>query len=125
MATAKRRSNSASTHNRGSRRGWRRGWAITAAVTAVIAGGVAYNWSAISGFTNAGASYSARVVCSCRHAGGRSLDDCRKDLLGGMELVSLTEDKAEKSITARYPLMIGQTARWREGYGCVMDKWEG
>lgn len=121
MATAKRRPASRSTRKTSSGRGWK----ILLVIVTLLAALVAYNWTFITGFTNAGAAYSARVACSCRYAGGRSLDDCRKDLLDGMELVSLTENEAEKSVTARYPLMIGHTARWRDGYGCVMDAWEG
>lgn len=78
----------------------------------------------ILGYTGAGSSYSAHVVCSCRYIGGRSLDDCKKDRLDGMELVSLSDDENAKSVTARYPLLPSVTATYRKGYGCVLEKWE-
>lgn len=71
-----------------------------------------------------GTAYGARVACSCRHAGGRSLADCEKDFEPGMELVSLSEDEKAKSVTASVPLLASHTATWREGYGCVLEKWE-
>lgn len=78
----------------------------------------------ILGYTGAGTSYSAHVTCSCRYIGGRSLEDCKKDRLGGMELVSLSDDQDTKSVTARYPLLPPATATYRKGYGCVLEKWE-
>ena len=78
----------------------------------------------ITGYAGAGAAYSARVACSCRFVAGRSLDDCKKDKLPGMELVTLSEDAEAKSVTARFPLIVSETATYRKGYGCVMEEWE-
>lgn len=72
----------------------------------------------------AGTAYGARVGCSCRYVGGRDLADCRKDYEPGMDLVSLSEDPEAKSVTASVPLLASQTARYREGYGCVLERWE-
>jgi hypothetical protein len=72
----------------------------------------------------AGTAYGARVACSCRHVGGRGLEDCRKDFEPGMGLVSLSEDAEAKSVTASVPLLASQTATYREGYGCVLETWE-
>ena len=72
----------------------------------------------------AGTAYGARVACSCRFVAGRSLDDCGKDKLEGMELVSLSEDESAKSVTASIPFIASDTARYREGYGCVLKKWD-
>ena len=41
-----------------------------------------------------------------------------------MELVRLSDDPATKSVTATFPLLASQTATYREGYGCVLEKWE-
>ena len=71
----------------------------------------------------AGSAYAARVGCSCRFVAGRSLDDCAKDKLEGMELVSLSEDVQAKSVTASIPLLASDTATYREGYGCVLQEW--
>lgn len=78
----------------------------------------------ILGYTVTGSTYSAHVVCSCRYIGGRSLEDCKKDRLKGMELVSFSDDEDAKAVTARYPLLPSVTATYRKGYGCVLEKWE-
>lgn len=72
----------------------------------------------------AGASYAARVSCSCRFIGGRSLGSCRDDFEKGMELIVLSEDAEARSVTARFPLVSTQTATFREGQGCVLQPWE-
>lgn len=70
-----------------------------------------------------GSAYAARVACSCRFVAGRSLDDCSKDKLEGMELISLSEDAQAKSVTASIPLIASDTASYREGYGCMLQDW--
>lgn len=84
---------------------------------------VAVFWRPLASYAVTGSAYGARVVCSCRYAGGRSLGDCRKDLEAGMELVSLRDDPATKAVTARFALLSPQTAIFREGQGCVLEKW--
>nr|WP_298931652.1 hypothetical protein [uncultured Erythrobacter sp.] len=78
----------------------------------------------ISGYADVGTSYAARVACSCRFVAGRTLEDCEKDKLGGMELVTLSDDAEGKSVTARFPFVTSNTATYREGYGCVLEEWE-
>jgi len=80
--------------------------------------------SAALGYAHAGSAYGARVACSCRFVAGRSLDDCAKDKLKGMELVSLSDDAEAKSVTARMLFLASDTATYREGYGCVLQRWE-
>lgn len=70
-----------------------------------------------------GAAYGARIGCSCRFVEGRGLGDCRKDFEPNMQLVRLSEDDAAKSVTASFPLLARQTATYREGQGCVLEKW--
>ena len=84
----------------------------------------AWFWPAIVGYAQTGASYGARVACSCRFEGGRLLEDCRRDFEPGMELVTLGEDSQARSVTARFPLLASQTATYREGWGCVLEPWE-
>lgn len=79
----------------------------------------------IRGYAGVSTAYSARVACSCRFVAGRSLADCEKDKLAGMELVTLVDNIEAKSVTARFPLVTDSTATYREGYGCVMEKWDG
>ncbi len=119
MATANT-STIAGPNGRPSRRRWR--WLLAGLALIVAAG--AFFWTPLTGYAGVGAAYGARVACSCRHAGGRSLDDCKKDFEPGMELVSLSEDRAAKSVTARFPLLASETATYREGWGCVLEKWE-
>jgi hypothetical protein len=79
----------------------------------------------IGGYATVGTSYGARVACSCRFVGGRDLKDCEKDFEPGMEAVFLSEDAEAKSVTAYIPLVESQTATYREGPGCVLEKWDG
>ena len=98
---------------------------VLVAAIAAIAAGLWFNRVPIAGYANVGTSYAARVACSCRFVAGRSLEDCEKDKLGGMELVSLSDDAEARSVTATFPLVTANTATYREGYGCVLEKWEG
>lgn len=92
---------------------------------AVLAVGVlAWFWGPLRSHAVAGASYGARVGCACRYVEGRPLGDCRKDFEPGMELVRLSEDEEARSVSASFPLLASQTATFREGQGCVLEKWE-
>jgi hypothetical protein len=95
-------------------------------IVAVLAIGAALyaNRTAVSGYADVGTSYAARVACSCRFVAERSLEDCEKDKLGGMELVSLSDDADARSVTASFPLVTSNTATYREGYGCVLEEWD-
>lgn len=78
----------------------------------------------IAGYTQAGAAFGARTACSCRYVAGRDLGDCKKDFEPGMELVFLGDNAETRSVTARVPLLASATARYREGFGCVLDPWK-
>ena len=118
MATANAKSSSPPQRQRSRR------WPWIVLVLAMVLGGLAAWFApAITGYARTGASYGARIACSCRHEGGRSLDDCRKDFEPGMELVTLSEDADTKSVTARFPLLARETATYREGWGCVLEPW--
>jgi hypothetical protein len=92
------------------------------ALLILVAAG-AFVWPQINGYAITGASYGARVACSCRFVGGRTLGDCRKDFEPGMDLITLTENLSARSVTARFPLIASQTATYREGWGCVLEPW--
>ena len=94
---------------------------------AVVALAVVFwlNRPAINGYAGVSTAYAARVACSCRFVAGRSLDDCDKDKLAGMELVRLSDDVEARSVTASFPMVLSNTATYREGYGCVLEEWEG
>ncbi len=88
---------------------------------AVIAGLLALFWRPLKGYAETGAAYGARVGCSCRFVGGRSLSDCQKDFEPGMEFITLSENESSKSVTARFPLLASETATYREGPGCQLQ----
>lgn len=94
-------------------------------VAALIAAALWAYRAPIQGYAGVSTSYAARVACSCRFVGGRTLEDCAKDKLAGMELVSLSENVDAESVTASIPFVDSVTAAKREGYGCVLEKWEG
>jgi len=102
--------------------GWRR-WALIG--VAVLAALALWFRVPIMGYARTGASYGAHIACSCRYIEGRKLDDCRKDFEKGMALVTLSDDAAAKTITARFPLLSAQRASFREGQGCMMEPWQG
>ncbi len=91
---------------------------------ALVAALTAYFWGPLNSYAIAGSSYGARVACSCKFLGGRSLEDCRKDFEPGMELVMLSEDLEAKTVTATFPLLASQTATFREGQGCRLEPWK-
>lgn len=93
-------------------------------VLAALAATAWYFRGPIIGTSQTATAYSARVACSCHYVAGRSLEDCAKDKLGGMELVTLAANEEARGVTARFPLIAANTAYYREGYGCVLEKWE-
>lgn len=92
-------------------------------LAAVLIAALAWFWRPLNSYAETGASYGARMVCSCRYVSGRALGDCRKDFEPGMELVRVSEDEQARSVTAKFPLLARQTATFREGEGCVLEKW--
>jgi hypothetical protein len=114
MATAKR-----------SIPGRRRLWPQILLALLVLAAGTAWYYrEPIDGLTTTGTAFGARTACSCRYIAGRPLEDCEKDFEPGMEVVFLSEDEEEKSVTARVPLIASATATYRDGFGCVLEPWE-
>lgn len=113
----------ATTKTRSARR--RPIWLKVALVLLLAAVVLAWFYRApINGYAGTGAAVAARTVCSCRYVAGRGLDDCKKDFEPGMEPVFLSENEEERSVTAYVPLVASETARFREGYGCVLEPWE-
>lgn len=113
MATAKR-----STLSR------RRIWPRVLLAVLVLGGAAGWYWRApIAGYTEVGAAFGARTACSCRYVAGRPIGDCKKDFEPGMALVVLSDDPETRSVTARVPLLSRATARYREGYGCLLEPW--
>ncbi len=97
-------------------------------LVALLAIGGAVTWiygERIAGLSQIGTGYAAKNVCSCRYIGGREPGQCKDDLLAGMGAIWLSQDEANKSVTASVPLVESATATYREGYGCVLEEWEG
>lgn len=104
----------------------RRIWPRVLLVALVLGGALAWLYrEPIAGLSTTGAAFGARTACACRYVAGRTLEDCRKDFEPGMAAVFLRDDEEEKSVTAYVPLVASDTARYREGFGCVLDPWEG
>lgn len=99
-------------------------WIALFVLAAIVAAWYAYRVP-VSGYSSAATAYTARVACSCHFVGGRELGDCAKDKISGMEMVILSADEEAKSVTASIPLVKSDTATYREGYGCVLQEWQG
>ncbi|HEY7807971.1 MAG TPA: hypothetical protein VIC34_12300 [Croceibacterium sp.] len=96
------------------------------AAVLVVAALAALGWfyrAPLYGYAETGAAVGARTACSCRYVAGRTLKDCKKDFEPKMEAVFLSDDHASKSVTGYVPLIASETARYRKGYGCVLDPW--
>lgn len=96
--------------------------ALLALILVVLA--IAWFWQPISARAAAGTAYGARVACSCRYLGERTLEQCEADFLPGMGMVALSEDVEARSVTASVPLIASDTAMWRKGEGCRLEPWE-
>jgi hypothetical protein len=104
----------------------RRIWPQALLALVVLAAGLAWFYrTPIAGYTTAGTAFGARIACSCRYVAGRGLEDCEKDFEPGMQLVFLSDDPATKTVTASVPLLASARARYREGFGCMLEPWEG
>jgi len=100
-------------------------WLKILLVLLLGAGALAWLYRApIAGYGETGAAVGARVACSCRYVAGRGLQDCKKDFEPGMEAVFLSEDEEARSVTAYVPFVASETARYRKGYGCVLEPWD-
>lgn len=84
---------------------------------------VAIYGHALASYARTGTAYGARIGCSCRFIEGRPIGTCRKDFEGGMGLVTLSEDPAAHSVTARFALAYPQTATYVDGVGCQLEPW--
>lgn len=90
-----------------------------AAMLLLILGG----WTAFSlrGRAALGAAYGARMACSCRYVEGRAMGSCQDDREPGMAMVRLADRPDERAVDASVPLLAYRTARFRPGWGCLLD----
>jgi len=69
-----------------------------------------------------GPGYSAEISCACVFISGRTLESCRGDLDPlAQRLVSVSVAPASRLVTAHIFGLIRRTARYHEGYGCVLE----
>ena len=126
MATVGMRNGVDISYGRPAAARWRRRGLLLLALGLLAA--LVWFWRPLNLWAMTNSSYAARIACSCRYIGGRELSDCRKDLLPGMGLVMLGEDEdadgAGKSVTARLVPLASQTAFYREGQGCVLERFD-
>lgn len=99
-------------------------WFALVVVLALIAAALLYA-RAMRPRLELGTGYAARVGCACRYIGNRPLKDCTKDFEPGMEAIRLSENAAEKSVTASVPLLASRTARFDPLLGCQPDAFRG
>ena len=113
------------TANRRNPAGGKRWPRLVLLLLLALAGALAWLFrEPIRGYSLTGAAFAARTACSCRYVAGRGLEDCEKDFEPGMGIVFLSEDEEAKAVTASVPLIASDTARYRPGYGCVLDPWK-
>jgi hypothetical protein len=93
-------------------------WVLLIAV--MLTGYGVWKFPAFKAQAELGASYAARMGCSCRYVQGRDINSCEADFEPGMELISLTDDPETKSVIGRAPLMASRTARYAGPSGCLL-----
>jgi hypothetical protein len=99
---------------------WKLAGAALIALSVLALLWLAFNFSALKGQAQLGASYSAHVVCSCRYIAGRDMKSCLGDLEPGTEIVSVTDDPAHKRVHASVPLLASAMAERRDKFGCIV-----
>jgi len=85
---------------------------------------LAWQWTTLSARARLGAAYGARIGCSCRYVEGRAMGSCEQDKEPGMGLVSLTDLPEQSAVQASVPLLATRTARFKPGWGCLLDPLE-
>lgn len=92
--------------------------AVAAMLLLVLGGWALF---ALRGQADVGAAYGARMTCSCRYVEGRAMGSCQDDKEPGMAMVRLNDLPDEKAVEASVPLMAKHIARFRPGWGCLLD----
>lgn len=87
----------------------------------LIGGFLVWKFPSFRAQAELGSAYAARIGCSCRYVQGRSLESCQGDFEPGMDMVSLSEDPATRTITGSVPLLASRSARYAGASGCLLD----
>ncbi len=93
-------------------------WLVVLAV--LLTGFAIWKFPSFKAQAELGSAYAARVGCSCRYVQGRSLESCQSDFEPGMEMVSLSEYPATKTVTGSVPLLASRSARYAGSSGCLL-----
>ena len=72
-----------------------------------------------------GVGYGARVACACRYIDGRDLQACYKDFEPGMEVITLHDDPATRTVTASVPLIASRSVKFDSLLGCQPEPFRG
>ncbi|BBF68970.1 hypothetical protein [Sphingomonas bisphenolicum] len=99
------------------RKWWVSGGLLLLALLALVA----WQWTTLSARARLGAAYGARIGCSCRYVEGRAMGSCEADKEPGMGLVRLEDLPDQRAVEASVPLLASRTARFRPGWGCLLD----
>jgi hypothetical protein len=95
---------------------WRLWLAI---IAAALVAAVIWQYPSWKAKAEVGASYAARIGCSCRYVQGRDLESCKSDFEPGMEIVSVADDVETQTVTGSVPLLATRSAQFRGDSGCV------
>ncbi|ATP17154.1 MULTISPECIES: hypothetical protein [Sphingobium] len=96
-------------------------WIVAAVIVVVLLAALAWNWSTLRARAQLGSAYGARLTCSCRYVEGRAMGSCQGDKEPGMAMVRLTDKPEERAVEAHVPLLASRTARFKPGWGCLLD----
>jgi hypothetical protein len=99
------------------RKWWIAGGLLVLALLALVS----WQWTGLSARAQLGAAYGARIGCSCRYVEGRAMGSCDSDKEPGMGLVRLTDLPDARAVEGSVPLLASRTARFKPGWGCLLD----
>jgi hypothetical protein len=99
---------------------WRR--ILFSIVLLVLAGSLAFALSRYRTEARYEAARAAQLTCVCRYVSQLPLGTCEERV--GTGSLSIAENPDEQSVTAGYPLMPDQTARYLKGPGCRLEPWK-
>ena len=94
---------------------------LACAIAMLLLGLLVWHWSALRDRAQLGAAFGARVTCSCRYVEGRAMGSCQDDKEPGMAMVRLNDLPDAKAVEASVPLLARRTARFKPGWGCLLD----
>ncbi len=100
------------------RRKW---WMAAGLIVLALLGALMWNWASLRAQARLGTAYGARIGCSCRYVEGRTMGSCQQDKEPGMALVRLADLPEERAVKASVPLLASRTARFKPGWGCLLD----